>query len=647
MTIKLNPPIVPRNGHTLKVLSVRRVSDPGPGKQDIRSLDDQGALHERWIKDHIDQPYEVKVLAGSGSGECLERVEYLELLELVDSDQWDLVLTEDLGRILRRIQAHMFCEACVDHRTRLIAINDHVDTAEAGWEDRSIISAWHHERSNRDTSDRIKRSHRSRFQQGGTASLPIFGYRKKPDAKSDGDWELVPEAKDVYREWFDRLDHGATYSEVSDWLNDNGIAPGPYCRNDKWDCRMVSRVTHNSLLKGLRFRNKRKTRRSSGGTYKSEKAKPADLLTRHVPHLAFFEEAYYDRVVAKVDARNAKFRRNSNGGPDPCADRPKKRTRFPGQSIYCGVCGRMFVFGGHGQKDRLMCSGAREYKCWNAITVDGPSAARKISEAMFSEIENMAGFDPSFLAMVNEEADKFDAARESRLRELTTAIERGNREIANLVKYIRDGDDSPTVRDELRRLETCRQQLKHDKDQTEQMPTCTVVVPDADQVKQLAREAFKDLAIDSHEFAKRLRTATGKIVVYPFRSCDGGHIGLRSKFRTQIASLLPDPRLQSILKQPLERVLTIDLFEPPQRVEYRERLVTLRQEKTERVAAQELGITVTAVQRAAALSRLMKQQGLTDPYVRLMEPPSDYTKLRRHLNRRYRFEPLPGHTSGW
>ena len=175
--------------------------------QDIRSLDDQGSLHERWIKDHIDQPYEVKVLAGSGSGEYLERAEYLELIELVDSDQWDLVLTEDLGRILRRIQAHMFCEACVDHHTRLIAINDHVDTAEAGWQDRSIFSAWHHERSNRDTSDRIKRSHRSRFQQGGTASLPIFGYRKKPDAKTDGDWERVPEAKEVYREWFDRLDH--------------------------------------------------------------------------------------------------------------------------------------------------------------------------------------------------------------------------------------------------------------------------------------------------------------------------------------------------------------------------------------------------------------------------------------------------------
>jgi predicted site-specific integrase-resolvase len=130
-------------------------------------LDDQGALHNRWLNERAGLPYKVTVVAGSGSGEYLERTEYLQLIELVESDRFDLVLTEDLGRIVRRIHAHLFCELCVDHQTRLIAINDHVDTAEDGWQDRSIFSAWHHERSNRDTSERIKRTHRSRFLQGG------------------------------------------------------------------------------------------------------------------------------------------------------------------------------------------------------------------------------------------------------------------------------------------------------------------------------------------------------------------------------------------------------------------------------------------------------------------------------------------------
>ncbi len=367
-----NTSLRPRNGHTLRILSVRRVSDPGPGKQDIRSLDDQGALHERWLAEHVDVPFEVTVVAGSGSGESLERGEHLRLIALVESDEYDAVLCEDLGRILHRIHAHLFCEFCVDHRVRLIAINDHVDTAEPGWQDRSIFSAWHHEKSNRDTSERIKRTHRNRFLSGGTASLSIFGYRKSPGAKSDDDWEKVPEAEPILREWFDRLDHGASYAEVADCLNETGVPTGPHARKDKWDGPMVARVTHNWILKGVRFRNKRKTRRISVGKYKSEKAEPHELLTRRVPHLAFFEDAYYDRVVAKADARNAKYRRSKGGAADPCANRPKKRVRYPGQSLCCGVCGRPFVFGAHGQTDHLMCSGAREYLCWNAISLSGP-----------------------------------------------------------------------------------------------------------------------------------------------------------------------------------------------------------------------------------------------------------------------------------
>ena len=647
MTAKLDPPPVLRNGHSLQVVSVRRVSDPGPDKQDIRSLDDQGNLHDSWLKDHLECPYEVRALAGSGSGEYLERAEYLELIELVESDQYDLVLTEDLGRICRRIHAHLFCELCVDHHTRLISINDHVDTAEEGWQDRSIFSAWHHERTNRDTSGRIKRTHRSRFMQGGTASLPIFGYRKKPGAKSDDDWERVPEAEVIYKEWFNRLDNGALYAEVSDWLNESGVAPGPYCKNDHWDGRMVSRVTHNWILKGLRFRNKQKTRRISEGKYKSEQAKAEDLLTRHVPHLAFFDAAYYDRVVAKLDARNAKFCRNGKGGPDPRRNVSKKRTRFPGQSVYCSRCGRLFVFGGHGQKDHLECDGSRNYKCWNAFTVDGPLAVEKLSQVVFSQIEALEDFDPVFLEMVNEEASRLDAARETRLRDLARDVTKVQRQMDNLVDFIRAGDTSNRVRCELSRLEEEEKRLLRDKDQIERIPCDAVLVPPVEEVKQMAREAFQDLVSESFEFANRMRKLTAPIHVYPFRLCGKGQIVLRAKFRLQIANLLSDQRLRETLQRPLEHVLKVDLFNRPQHVQHRERIMELRRTMTEKEAAKELGITVTAAQRAAALDRVMKQLGLEDPYVLLTEPPSDYAKLRRHLHPRYRFSPLRGYPTDW
>ena len=51
--------------------------------------------------------------------------------------------------------------------------------------------------------------------------------------------------------------------------------------------------------------------------------------------------------------------------------------------------------------------------------------------------------------------------------------------------------------------------------------------------------------------------------------------------------------------------LTVDLFDPPQRVMFREQVMKLRaQGLTERQVAAKLGITSTAAQKAAALDRL-------------------------------------------
>jgi site-specific DNA recombinase len=660
MVIELQPPLTARNGHTLSALLVCRVSDPT--KQDERSPQDQAAMLQEWLAQRTRLPCEVEVLAGSGSGECLDRQEYLSLIEKIESEKHDVVLTEDLGRIVRRIHAHLICEDCVDHGTRLISpYADQIDTAVEGWQDRSIFSAWHHERSNRDTSHRIKRAHRARFAQGGCLPQQIFGYRTKAcvtttDRKrTDADWEKVPEAVSIYEEWFRRLDEGVTYAELADWLNENNVPPGPFADNKQWNGPMVGMTSHNILLKGVRFRNKRKTRRvNNPGHYKSEKADPNDLLTRRVPHLAFFDEAYYDHVIAKADARNAKYRRNGNGGPDPCQNRPKKRTRYPGQTVYCGICGRLYVFGGHGQTEHLMCEGAREYKCWNGITFDGPLAARSFPEATFNEIEKLEAFDPVFLDKLNHEARLVDDARNARLGAIERELRAVQREIENVMNFIRGGDASERVRAEMRQLEKREKEILRRKAEVELTATDVIAIPSAEEVKLITRKAFQDLAMDCFEFAKRMRELTGKIYVYPFRLCEGTPYVLRAKLRLRLAGLLPDERAREVLQNLLMRELRIDLFNRPQRVRFRERVVAGRQEcdaaghkRTERDVARSLGITVATAQRAAALDRLMEQQGLTDPYVLQLEPPTDHPKLRRHLHPRYHFEPLPGHTPDW
>src|SRR6266699_1170608 len=110
--INLDPPLVPKDGHTLRILAPVRVSNPT--KQDERSLGDQAAKVERWIRDRLDKPFELTVLEGRASGELLDRAEFLQLCEHVATGRFDAVIAEDLGRIVRRIHAHIFCEDCVD-----------------------------------------------------------------------------------------------------------------------------------------------------------------------------------------------------------------------------------------------------------------------------------------------------------------------------------------------------------------------------------------------------------------------------------------------------------------------------------------------------------------------------------------------------
>ena len=339
-------------------------------------------------------------------------------------------------------------------------------------------------------------------------------------------------------------------------------------------------------------------------------------------------------MVAKVDERNAKYCRKGEGGVDIRRNTPKKRTRFPGQCIYCGVCGRMFVFGGHGQKDHLMCNGAREHACWNGVAVDGPRAAEKIAAAFLREVEGLADFDATFLALVTEESRKLDSTRKTQLEELTRTREKRTRKIQNLIKFIREGGSSPSIHTELCTLEDEQKRLEREIKEWEDKPTNSLTLPSLDELRQLARDAIWGLAIESYDFAKVMRELVGKITVRPYQPIDGGKIVLRATFTLLLAKLIPDPRAREVLGPLLEKTLTIDLFDPPQRVAYRERVVALRKESTEREVSQALGITVAAGQRTAALDRMMQARGLGDPYRPVTEPPANIAKLRRHRHPR-------------
>src|SRR5262249_5001473 len=159
-------------------------------------------------------------------------------------------------------------------------------------------------------------------------------------------------------------------------------------------------------------------------------------------------------------------------------------------------------------------------------------------------------------------------------------------------------------------------------------------------------EAFGRLAVASPEFGRLLQRLIPRLVVRPYRLCDGGHPVPRAHFTLQLAPLLPRAPGLERLAAVLERTLVVDLFEPPQREAHR--LAVMRRTSdglTQREIARELEVTLPAVQHAVALQRRMNRLGIQDPYLPLTAPPADYTRLRRHKHPRFREDPLDGNAS--
>ncbi|MFT5523611.1 MAG: site-specific DNA recombinase [Pirellulaceae bacterium] len=633
----------PKNGRFYRIIGVGRISTD---HQDELSLSDQEAMYKKHLKCVLkDAEFEVTCIASRGSGQILERTEYLQLCEMVESGEYDIVVAEDLGRICRRIHAYIFCEIAEDSKTRVIAINDFIDTAQDGWQQSTFFASFKHESFCRDTSKRIRRSLRNRFQQGGVFQCPIYGYIKPHAKANDSEVQKDPDAEHVYERWFSMLEGGFGYQDVADWLNANNIPTGPHCRQRKWDGSMVGRITHNQILKGERRRNDRVTIRvNQTGKQKTIPAPEDEKLKRDVPALAFIEPGRYDRVIRKLEKKNAKYKRSETVRNDPRAGIPKRQTRWPGQHIRCGVCGRLYVYGGHGKAERLMCSGAREHSCWNGMTVSGPVVAREVANQARMIIENLPNFDEVWLAEYESQRDELLVTNDARLVRLNSELKSEQRKLGHLLDSLESLGSSDAVAERLRVCERKVADLSDQISSVQQTQQSQPSLPSLEELRAVAAEVFCELAVESPEFARRMLNIIDEFFVLPYRLIDGGHIQPRVAFRLCPLNLLNGHQESDHSIQQIECL--VDLVTNPQRVVIREDVANMvAQNRKHGDIATQLVVTKTAVGNAMRLHRLMAAEGKTDPWlsVTTVEQAADYFKRIRHP--RFNFKPLPGFES--
>ena len=303
------------------------------------------------------------------------RPELAELEAMLRTEEIDLLICDDLGRIVRGTDAERLIGLAVECGTRVIAINDGIDTNDETWEEDVISACRDHVGHQAHTSKRIKQKMQNRFlRNGGATARETFGYIKPEGAKTYDEWRKNDSATPIYQEWFERLRQNGNCSAVADWLNEKGVPVGKYCRrkSKKWDGKMVRRITRNTMLKGVVGRGYHHTVKHHATGRRVSVPNPNGPDFKEFPHLAHIEAALWDEVNTKLNANNKKLGRKPDNGKDPLLGVPRKRTRFPGQHAHCWYCGRQMVWGANGMVGNLMCNGARQWQCWNPLVLREP-----------------------------------------------------------------------------------------------------------------------------------------------------------------------------------------------------------------------------------------------------------------------------------
>jgi len=184
-----NQELVPRNGYILVTGIVARIS--GCANQKEVSLEDQEDHGKEVVAELYSEtkPVEYRVIATKGKGERLDRPELAQVEAMLRTRELDLLILEDLGRLIRGGEAARLCGVAVDHGVRVISPNDCIDTADDTWEEDVLAACKEHVGHNAHTSRRLKHKLMNRFKKyGGATALEPPGYVKPTGAKTYYDW---------------------------------------------------------------------------------------------------------------------------------------------------------------------------------------------------------------------------------------------------------------------------------------------------------------------------------------------------------------------------------------------------------------------------------------------------------------------------
>lgn len=628
-------PLVPKDpSGPLRVLVMGRISTPHQDKENIEAS-------YRYVEDflkHVHQgPTHIKHLGEQGSGMRTDRATIIEAEEEIETGTWDVVITEDLARFYRNPRyQYAFVQNAVDKGTRVICIGDNLDTADENWEVAMGAATLRHGLHIPDTRRRVRRTATHAFHRGGMVQRVRFGYRKLTQEEADsgqfGPKGLrivkVPEQTPIIREMRERIMRGDHYEAVADWLNDNGVSPGPHVKNGKWTGKLVEDNLRDPILCGIRtFRDT--LYEPVFRTGKHRRRKNGEPETEKYPELAHMSEDEYRELMTVMDARAAEHRHLS-GHRHPLFNKPRSRTIWPGQHARCAVCGGMMY---RYNSEWLKCQNAHEHgagACWNHVQVSCALTQEKVLAWLVAHCDQFPGFRKTMadaawaeLQAQRKRCDRSQSLVEQQVAEL-------DKRAKNLAKAIALGGEMEVL---VQQLAEVNQQLKEA--QRKKAAATRNLPPSAffrsrQEIEARLDEALRAVAQSSPEFADVMRSIFPVFVIQPIQALDSGQVRPRAWLVFRPAALLV---ADHAAKTDGDIDVQLDLFREPEHVCQLQRCLAERAREPKpslETIAKRLGLNRMTVKRALDVARRMQQAGCNEPYRVLKHRPASASRWKSH-----------------
>jgi site-specific DNA recombinase len=277
------------------------------------------------VDEYIDDGY---------SGTNFERPSFQRMIDDIEREKIDVVLTKDLSRLGRNyILTGQYTEVYFPaHKIRYIAVNDGYDSE---FQDSDIVPFKNiiNEMYARDISRKIKSAQKAKMKAGEfISSFAPYGYKKKSDDKN----KLIvdEESAKIVRYIFERIAQGSTPSEMARELNGRNIlCPIRYrCKNNEslnydyagsavWSAATISKMLKNEVYIGNLQQGR--TEKITLKSKKVDNIKKEDWIRVEDTHERIVSKELFDIVQRKVQSRSYKTKsdfKNIFSGIAKCAD---------------------------------------------------------------------------------------------------------------------------------------------------------------------------------------------------------------------------------------------------------------------------------------------------------------------------------------